>query len=97
MSELRVIARLTISDGNQDKVLLLLRQITEAVHSEPGNISFVPHRQLDDDREVVILERYVSREAFTAHQAAPHFQHIVVDQIFSLLDKRVVESYDVAE
>ncbi|MDP9843548.1 putative quinol monooxygenase [Streptosporangium lutulentum] len=97
MSELRVIARLTISAGNQDKVLPLLRQITEAVRSEPGNISFVPHRQLDDDREVVVLERYVSREAFAAHQAAPHFQRIVVDQIFPLLDERVVESYDVAE
>ncbi|WP_371786359.1 putative quinol monooxygenase [Streptosporangium subroseum] len=96
MSELQVIARLTISAGNQGKVLPLLRQITEAVRSEPG-ISFVPHRQLDDDREIVVLERYVSREAFAAHQAAPHFKHIVIDQIIPLLDGRVVESYDVAE
>ncbi|MEV6863377.1 putative quinol monooxygenase [Streptosporangium subroseum] len=97
MSELRVIARLTISDGNQDKVLPLLRQITEAVRGEPGNISFVPHRQLDDDRQIVVLERYASREAFAADRAAPHFQHLVIDQIIPLLDDRVVESYDVAE
>ncbi|WP_162641646.1 putative quinol monooxygenase [Streptosporangium sp. 'caverna'] len=97
MPELRVIARLTISDGNQDKVLPLLRQITEAVRNEPGNISFVPHRQLGDDRQIVILERYASREAFAAHQAAPHFRHIVVEQLIPLLDERVVESYDVAE
>jgi quinol monooxygenase YgiN len=42
MSELRVIARLTISADNQDRVLPLLKQITEATCGEPGNISFVP-------------------------------------------------------
>ncbi|WP_443075610.1 putative quinol monooxygenase [Streptosporangium sp. NBC_01469] len=55
------------------------------------------HRRLDDDREIVILERYASREAFAAHQAAPHFKHIVIDQMIPLPDDRVVESYDVAE
>jgi quinol monooxygenase YgiN len=82
---------------NQDRVLPLLKQITEATCAEPGNISFVPHRQLDNDREIVVLERYASREAFAAHQAAPHFKAIVIDQIIPLLDNRVVESYDVAE
>jgi hypothetical protein len=33
-------------------------------HAGAGTVSFVAYRQLDDDREIVLLERYASREAF---------------------------------
>lgn len=56
-----------------------------------------PHRRLDDDREIVILERYASREAFAAHQVAPFFKHLVIDRMIPLPDERVVEFNDVAE
>ncbi|MEV6863398.1 antibiotic biosynthesis monooxygenase [Streptosporangium subroseum] len=49
--------------------------------------------QLGADRGVVVLERYASREAFAAHRAAPHFQHLVIDQIIPLLDDRVVDPH----
>jgi quinol monooxygenase YgiN len=97
MTELQVIARYTISAGKEEEVLALLPKITEAARTEPGNVSFVAYRQLDDDREVVLLERYVSREAFAAHRETPHFKDLVLGQIVPLLDSRVVETYDVVE
>ncbi|WP_436756666.1 hypothetical protein [Streptosporangium sp. V21-05] len=51
----------------------------------------LPRRRPDDDREIVVLERHASREA------APCFEHVVIDQMIPPLDGRVVEFNDVAE
>jgi quinol monooxygenase YgiN len=97
MSELQVIARYTIADGKTDEVLELLPQLAAAARTEPGNVSFVVYRQLDDDRKVVLLERYASREAFAEHRETPHFKDLALGRIIPLLDNRVVELYDVVE
>ena len=97
MTELQAIARYTISAGKEDEVLPLLDKLVEASRDEPGNLSFVAYRRLDDEREIVLLERYVSREAFDAHRETQHFRDLVRDQIIPRLDSRVVESYDVVD
>jgi quinol monooxygenase YgiN len=97
MPELQVIARYTISEGNEDEVVALLPKLAEASRSEPGNVSFVAYRRLDDDRAIVLLERYASRDAFAAHRETPHFKDLVLGQIVPLLDSRVVEAYDVVD
>lgn len=97
MTELQAIARYTISAGKENEVLPLLDKLVEASRTEPGNLSFVAYRRLDDDREIVLLERYASRGAFNAHRETPHFKELVVDQIIPRLDSRVVESYDVVD
>src|SRR3569833_189204 len=94
MTELQVIARYTISAGKADEVLTLLPQLAEASRAEPGNLAFVVYRRLDDDRQVVLLERYTSREAFAAHRETPHFQDLVLGQIAPRLDSRVVATSD---
>jgi quinol monooxygenase YgiN len=96
MPELQVIARYTVAPGNEDAVLALLPKLAEASRAEPGNVSFVAYRQLDDEREIVLLERYASREAFAAHRDSAHFKDLVLGRIAPLLDHRVVETYDVA-
>ena len=97
MPELQVIARYTLAPGNEEEVLALLPQLAEASRAEPGNLSFVAYRRLDDDREVVLLERYASRVAFAAHRESPHFKELVLERIATLLDSRAVESFDVVE
>jgi quinol monooxygenase YgiN len=97
MSELQVIARYTLAPGNEDEVLALLPQLAEASRAEPGNVSFTVYRALENPRDVVLLERYVSRDAFAAHRETPHFQELVLGKIAPLLENRVVESYDVPD
>ena len=97
MTELQVIARYTISAGQEDEVLALLATLIEAVRQEPGNLAFTAYRQVGDDRQVVLLERYASREALAAHRETAHFNDVVLGQIVPRLDSRVVEIYDVAE
>jgi quinol monooxygenase YgiN len=95
MTELQVIARYTISAGQEDEVLSLLATLIAAVREEPGNLAFTAYRQLGEDREVVLLERYASREALAAHRETAHFKDLVLGQIVPRLDSRVVELYDV--
>jgi quinol monooxygenase YgiN len=95
MAELQVIARYTIAAGNEEKVLALLPVLAGASRDEPGNVSFEIFRQLGDGRQVVLLERYASPDALAAHRETAHFQDLVLGQIVPLLDRRVVETYDV--
>ena len=97
MTELQVIARYKISAGKQSQVTPLLARLTEASRGEPGNISFGAYHRLDEDRDVVLLERYASRDAFTANRESTHFKDLVLEQIAPCLDNRVVESYDVLD
>jgi quinol monooxygenase YgiN len=97
MPELQVIAHYTISAGNENEVFALLPKLAAASRAEPGNVSFVAYRGLDDDRDVVLLERYASKDAFAAHRESAHFKDLVLGQIVPLLDNRVVESYEVAD
>jgi quinol monooxygenase YgiN len=97
MPELQVIARHRMKDGMQEQVLALLPQLVEAARAEPGNVAFVAYRQLDDERNYVLLERYASREAFEEHRRTPHFKDIVLDQIVPRLESRTIECYDVLD
>jgi quinol monooxygenase YgiN len=97
MTELQAIAHYRISAGKEQEVLPLLDELVDVSRTEPGNLSFVAYRQLDDDREIVLLERYASRDAFNAHRETQHFQDLVVEQIIPRLNSRVIESYDVVD
>jgi quinol monooxygenase YgiN len=97
MPELQVIARYAIAAGKEDEVLGLLPELVAATRTEPGNLAFTAYRALDDERGVVLLERYASRDAFAAHRETPHFKALVLDRIVPLLDHRVVELYDVTD
>jgi hypothetical protein len=97
MTQLQVIARYTVTFGNELEVESLLAQLADATRAEPGNLSFATYRQLDDERKLVLLERYASLDAFTAHRATPHYNDLVLGQIVPRLDSRVVETYVVDE
>jgi quinol monooxygenase YgiN len=95
MPELQVIARHRMRPGMQDQVLPLLPQLVEAARQEPGNLAFAVYRQLDDELNYVLLERYASREAFEEHRQTQHFKDIILDQIVPRLESRTIECFDV--
>jgi uncharacterized protein len=97
MTELQVIARYTVTFGNELEVGSLLTQLGEATRAEPGNLSSAVFRQLHDERDIVLLERYASLDALNAHRASVHYQDLLLGQIVPRLDSRVVEIYDVDE
>jgi quinol monooxygenase YgiN len=94
MPELQVIARHTMAAGKEEELLALYPKLIAASRQEPGNVSFVAYRQLDEDREIVLLERYASRKAFEEHRASPHFKELVLEGIIPLLSNRTIEMFD---
>jgi uncharacterized protein len=97
MTELQVIARYTVTFGNELEVASLLAQLADATRAEPGNLSSSTYAQLNDERDLVLLERYASLDALNAHRATSHYQDLLLGQIVPRLDRRVVEIYDVDE
>jgi quinol monooxygenase YgiN len=94
MPELQAIARYTVTAGNEDAVIALIEELANASRTEPGNISFDAYRKTDDPSNIVLLERYASRDAFAAHRATPHFKRLVLEQIVPLLQDRVIDEFD---
>jgi quinol monooxygenase YgiN len=97
MPELQVIAHHTMKEGSEHDVLALLPKLIEVTRTEPGNVAFDAYRKLDDPRTYVLLERYRSREAFSAHRDTAHFKDLVLDQIVPRLADRVIEEFDLEE
>ena len=97
MPALQVIARYTLAPGNEDEVLALLPQLAAATREEPGNLGFEIYRGTEDPHAVILLERYASREAFTAHRESAHFNELVLNTIVPLLESRVVELYEAVD
>lgn len=93
MPELQVIARYTVKEGKVEELLALVAELAAASRTEPGNLAFDAYTSTDDPRSVVLLERYVSQEAFADHRETPHFKRLVADRIVPLLDSRAVEQY----
>jgi quinol monooxygenase YgiN len=96
MPELQVIAWHTMAPGAEQEVLALLPQLLVATRAEPGCLSFDAYRQIDDERRYVLLERFVSAEAFAEHRQTPHFLDIVEGQIAPRLTSRVYTTCEVA-
>jgi quinol monooxygenase YgiN len=97
MAEVQLVARHTMQAGSEDEVLALLEQITEAVRAEPGNVAFEAYRSMEDPRTYVLLERYASPEALTAHRETPHFKELVLGELVPRLSARTVDAYEVPE
>jgi quinol monooxygenase YgiN len=96
VSELIVVARLTVASGEEDAVLAALPRLITASRSEPGNLDFEGYRSLSDPRQYLLFERYASRTAFDEHLASPHYREIAGDQIVPRLENRTIEEFEPA-
>jgi quinol monooxygenase YgiN len=83
-----VVARYSVTEGQESRVAHLLRRNAEASRAEPGCLEFSVYQEIDDARVFLLYERYTSEEAFQAHRRTPHFVDIIEQQVVPLLDKR---------
>jgi quinol monooxygenase YgiN len=97
MTQLLVLAHYTITAGREDVILDLVPRLAEASRSEPGCLGFDAYQKVGDRRDVMLIERYTTREAFTAHRDTPHFHELAAARIIPNLDNRTVETYDIPD
>lgn len=82
-----IVARWRAKPGERAKVEALLRQLIEAVRSEPGNLGFVVHRLREDPDEFLLYETYKDEAAFLTHREMAHFKNLVIAEAVPRLER----------
>lgn len=80
--------------GERAKIELLLRQLKEAVRTEPGNLGFVVHSSREDADEFLLYETYKDEAAFLEHRETEHFKKIVISEALPRLQRREIKAYE---
>lgn len=87
---IQVVAQYTVSEGQLEAVLGLLRRVVPLNRAEPGCEAFDVHQEEGCPERLVLLERWSSDEHIRAHQASAHFQRLVLGEITPRLASRTV-------
>ena len=69
-----IAAVLKILDGKGDELEREFGKLVPKVLEEPGVITYVVHRSIDDPSRFFVYEKYKSREDFDYHCTTPHFK-----------------------
>lgn len=85
---LTVIAQYKVANGRSDEVAAILRDHVQATRAEPGCITFIASRLIDDPDSFVLFEQYVDEAAFQSHRESPHFVQNAENGIYPLLEQR---------
>jgi quinol monooxygenase YgiN len=65
-------AEFTALPGSESSVTDLVRDLTELVRQEPGNLVFAAARKRDDPAKFFVYEEYADAAAFATHLAADY-------------------------
>ena len=83
--------RMTFRPDDREEIATILRELTAASRTEPGCISYIPHRLESDPDTIVIYEQYRDMAALDAHRAAPHFALYALGGLYKRITFRSVE------
>ena len=89
-----ITAILKAKEGKGDLLEQELKKMVQKVHTEPGAIMYVAHRDINNPLRFLIYERYKNKEATEEHRSTPHFKEFS-KVLESLADGRMeVNFYD---
>jgi quinol monooxygenase YgiN len=89
-----LIARLTAREGEEERAAGIIRELVEATRSEPGNVQYIAHRDVDDPRVFLMYEQYRDQAAFEEHGQTEHFQRLGPGALFPLMEQRERNFYE---
>lgn len=72
MSEVVVVAAITVAPGKSAEAEEALRDLIAATHGEAGCVRFALHRDVRDPSKLVLIERWLDHAALDAHLMEPH-------------------------
>lgn len=74
MSEVVVVVVAQAKPGQGDAALAAFGEVAVPTHAEQGCIAYALHRSAADPDQIVLVERWVSRQALDDHLATAHLQ-----------------------
>jgi quinol monooxygenase YgiN len=86
-----VVARWQMAEERIAAVLELVATLRQSTLAEPGCLGYDVFRSVENQGELLLLERYRDNAAIEAHRNSPHYKELVVERIIPLLTSRQVE------
>lgn len=69
-----VCAVLKTVDGKGDEVEQEFKKLVPSVLKDPGTITYVVHRAIDDPNKFLVYEKYDDMDALKLHSSTDHFR-----------------------
>ncbi|MFE2301294.1 putative quinol monooxygenase [Streptomyces sp. NPDC059445] len=85
-----VVAHYRCAPADAGTVRAALLKMRELTPTEPANLAYEVHAEVDRPGSFVLYERYTDRAGFEAHRATEHFEAFVVGVVLPLLTERTV-------
>jgi quinol monooxygenase YgiN len=82
------------NEGEEERIVRIVEEMTEPSRAEPGNLFYQAHRSPDDPRLFYLYEQYVDEAGYEAHMNSEHFQRLVVGEAIPNLESRERAFYD---
>ncbi len=77
MSNIKIVALITVKPEFRDELAAEFTQLVKASRAEAGNNSYDLHQEIDQPNRFVFIENWKSQAAIDAHNASEHFQAFV--------------------
>lgn len=97
---LDVVATLQAQEGRGDELVAVLQESLAVVREEDGCLRYDLHRVRRRPDEVVMVERWASKDALRAHGEAEHFKRTsarIAELVAAAPVVRVLDPVDVAD
>jgi quinol monooxygenase YgiN len=82
------------NEGEEDRIVRVIEEMTEPSRAEPGNLFYQAQRSTEDPRLFYLYEQYVDEAGYEAHQSSEHFQRLVVGEAIPHLESRERAFYE---
>jgi quinol monooxygenase YgiN len=89
-----LVVRMQAKEGNEDRVVELMRELADATRQEPGCELYIPTRDPENPRAFLFYEQYRDKAAFEEHGASEHFQRLAAGELFGLMESRERTFYE---
>ena len=91
-----ICALITVAEGKGDEYQEKFKGLAPKVRQDPGAITYVLHRSIDNPDQFFVFEQYEDREAIKYHGSTDHFKayreetkDLVVDRTVGLYNEVV--------
>ena len=90
-----VTAKWRAKQGKEERLLTIIREMTEPSRAEPGNLYYQAHRSPEDPQLFYFYEQYTDEAGYQAHQDSEHFTRLVKEEaIPEILEAREREFFE---
>ncbi|HKP70053.1 MAG TPA: putative quinol monooxygenase [Pyrinomonadaceae bacterium] len=90
MTPIYTFATWQVREGELERVLNLLEDLTTQSSAEKGNISYAVYQSHSDANTLILVEGYTDDAALQTHRESQHFRSIVLEKVLPLLEDRKI-------